>query len=88
MIGPGRVSLRPAAYLEGLTRPFAGAPGGIRTPNLLIRSQMLYPLSHGCWAAGQPGGQTARSKSSEIPSDGLIQFSWCLAQARFGGLSF
>jgi hypothetical protein len=26
----------------------AGAPGGIRTPNLLIRSQMLYPLSHGC----------------------------------------
>ena len=23
------------------------APGGIRTPNLLIRSQMLYPLSHG-----------------------------------------
>ena len=25
----------------------SGAPGGIRTPNLLIRSQMLYPLSHG-----------------------------------------
>ena len=24
-----------------------GAPGGIRTPNLLIRSQMLYPLSYG-----------------------------------------
>lgn len=23
------------------------APGGIRTPNLLIRSQMLYPLSYG-----------------------------------------
>ena len=22
-------------------------PGGIRTPNLLIRSQMLYPLSYG-----------------------------------------
>lgn len=30
--------------MEGL---FAGAPGGIRTPNLLIRSQMLYPLSYG-----------------------------------------
>ncbi len=28
--------------------PNTGAPGGIRTPNLLIRSQMLYPLSHGC----------------------------------------
>lgn len=25
----------------------SGAPRGIRTPNLLIRSQMLYPLSHG-----------------------------------------
>ena len=25
---------------------FAGALGGIRTPNLLIRSQMLYPLSY------------------------------------------
>jgi hypothetical protein len=24
-----------------------GAPVGIRTPNLLIRSQMLYPLSYG-----------------------------------------
>jgi hypothetical protein len=24
-----------------------GAPGGTRTPNLLIRSQMLYPLSYG-----------------------------------------
>ena len=24
-----------------------GAPEGIRTPNLLIRSQMLYPLSYG-----------------------------------------
>jgi hypothetical protein len=23
-----------------------GALGGIRTPNLLIRSQMLYPLSY------------------------------------------
>ena len=25
----------------------SGAPGEIRTPNLLIRSQMLYPLSYG-----------------------------------------
>jgi hypothetical protein len=36
------------------TRPFLvllsqpdSAPEGIRTPNLLIRSQMLYPLSYG-----------------------------------------
>jgi hypothetical protein len=37
-----------------LTHPFSGislarygAPEGNRTPNLLIRSQMLYPLSYG-----------------------------------------
>jgi hypothetical protein len=28
-------------------RLWCGAPEGIRTPNLLIRSQMLYPLSYG-----------------------------------------
>ena len=39
-----------------------GAPEGIRTPNLLIRSQMLYPLSYGrlhiqlFWLTDQPGG--------------------------------
>jgi hypothetical protein len=27
--------------------PDLRAPEGIRTPNLLIRSQMLYPLSYG-----------------------------------------
>jgi hypothetical protein len=32
---------------------FVGAPGGTRTPNLLIRSQMLYPLSYGRWAEGR-----------------------------------
>src|SRR5438105_4565569 len=26
---------------------FFGVPGGIRTPNLLVRSQTLYPLSYG-----------------------------------------
>ena len=31
-----------------------GAPGGIRNPNLLIRSQMLYPLSYG--RMPPPGG--------------------------------
>ena len=35
------------------------APEGIRTPNLLIRSQMLYPLSYGrrslvVWPTSQP----------------------------------
>ena len=33
--------------LPGSEEPgIIGAPEGIRTPNLLIRSQMLYPLSY------------------------------------------
>jgi hypothetical protein len=42
---------------RGLTCGDTGAPGGIRTPNLLIRSQMLYPLSHGCRL--RPAGRSA-----------------------------
>jgi hypothetical protein len=30
-------------------RPLSCALGGTRTPNLLIRSQMLYPLSYERW---------------------------------------
>jgi hypothetical protein len=35
------------------------APEGIRTPNLLIRSQMLYPLSYGrlCSIVSGGGGE-------------------------------
>jgi hypothetical protein len=48
---------------------FGCAPEGIRTPNLLIRSQMLYPLSygrrcstivHGRWSAEAPGFEPGR----------------------------
>ena len=35
-----------AGYLSVLGRSHPGAREGIRTPNLLIRSQMLYPLSY------------------------------------------
>jgi hypothetical protein len=31
---------------KALTCGYIGALGGTRTPNLLIRSQMLYPLSY------------------------------------------
>jgi hypothetical protein len=31
---------------QGLDLGICGALGGTRTPNLLIRSQMLYPLSY------------------------------------------
>src|SRR3954447_26937867 len=37
-----------------------GAPVGIRTPNLLIRSQMLYPLSY-----GRPPHQTTGPTTQE-----------------------
>jgi hypothetical protein len=36
-------------------RPAAGAPGGNRTPNLLVRSQTLYPLSYGRSDTAYPG---------------------------------
>ena len=35
-------------------RGLVGAPEGTRTPNLLIRSQMLYPLSYGRMALDGP----------------------------------
>ena len=39
------------------------APGGIRTPNLLIRSQMLYPLSYGRMATAK-GSRAVPSPSN------------------------
>jgi hypothetical protein len=33
--------------VKGMKALYIGAPGGIRTHNLLIRSQALYPLSYG-----------------------------------------
>src|SRR4051794_30144016 len=36
--------VRPLSWVRAVA---LGAPVGIRTPNLLIRSQMLYPLSYG-----------------------------------------
>jgi hypothetical protein len=41
------------------------ALGGTRTPNLLIRSQMLYPLSYKRWV---PCGNLVS----------LAEFGWCL----------
>ena len=34
------------AERQGYTDNF-GMPGGTRTPNLMVRSHLLYPLSHG-----------------------------------------
>ena len=61
--------------------PKIGAPGGIRTPNLLIRSQMLYPLSYGrirCFAIpiaesafATKYNATPRPKEGKIACSGL-----------------
>jgi hypothetical protein len=40
-------SARPAQLSHPVYGGAESAPEGIRTPNLLIRSQMLYPLSYG-----------------------------------------
>ena len=37
------------AAVKGRRAVDLGALGGTRTPNLLIRSQMLYPLSYERW---------------------------------------
>ena len=43
---PGKAKTRPDRISAGRTGFLSGAREGIRTPNLLIRSQMLYPLSY------------------------------------------
>jgi hypothetical protein len=47
-------------YGSWLTCDLASAPGETRTPNLLIRSQMLYPLSY-----GRNGGQVYGTGSTK-----------------------
>ncbi len=54
-----------------------GALGGIRTPNLLIRSQMLYPLSYERWWL-----DVVRTTSAKRESTG---FARCDAQVTPAG---
>ena len=44
----------PATPVNGVAGHHTGGADGIRTPNLLIRSQMLYPLSYGRQSRGWP----------------------------------
>ena len=69
-ISPGRTRQRPRLTL---IRAIRGryclnqcAPGGIRTPNLLIRSQMLYPLSYGRMGC-RPRVRAIRQPRHSIP---------------------
>src|SRR2546422_8581505 len=68
---------RPAA--ESLPASSACALGGIRTPNLLIRSQMLYPLSYERldndeqeYTRGALAGQSAPAARSADPPAPLV----------------
>src|SRR3954467_7748479 len=54
----GDTGLRPAVSVSTQS-----APEGIRTPNLLIRSQMLYPLSYGCVVPSRGGTKSYLSAS-------------------------
>ena len=47
------------------------APEGTRTPNLLIRSQMLYPLSYGRLLLGQSTHRLSRGDSGIRTREGL-----------------
>jgi hypothetical protein len=45
-MAPGKQQGHLSHREDGLDLLIRGALGGTRTPNLLIRSQMLYPLSY------------------------------------------
>jgi hypothetical protein len=59
----GCVAAPAAAFMLNM-----GAPEGIRTPNLLIRSQMLYPLSYGrmCSVFNCPADAVSRGGGERI----------------------
>ena len=59
-----RCSVPPALAPDG-----SGAPGGSRTPNLLIRSQMLYPLSYRRGAARLAPGACASERTARADLD-------------------
>src|SRR5450759_1450803 len=64
-----RPTRRPSEPTPGaFSRGKSGAPGGIRTPDHLIRSQVLYPLSYGRGAAsGSGSGQHLSRFGPERP---------------------
>src|ERR671937_984652 len=59
----------------GRARRAASAPGGSRTPNLLIRSQMLYPLSYRRRSVMVP----RRSKGPATEHLSGERRSWCMS---------
>jgi hypothetical protein len=81
--GDVNIGRRPAHEKAQVRRVSAwalgGALGGIRTPNLLIRSQMLYPLSYERldndeqeYTCGASAGQSAPAARSADPPAPLV----------------
>ena len=52
----------------------SGAPGGDRTPDLLVRSQTLYPLSYGRIIGGVDDG--TRTHKPPEPQSGALPLSY------------
>src|SRR3954471_1025041 len=90
--GNGKVLTRANKQTPSLTWDFS-ALGGIRTPNLLIRSQMLYPLSYERWWSRDSVGDSAacpfgpvdvRTKRSRLPTQRMTSHV-AVGGARAGG---
>ncbi len=54
-------------------RRCGGAPGGIRTPGLLIRSQTLYPLSYGRAVCAQASTWCPRDPSTALAQRNMVR---------------
>jgi hypothetical protein len=63
-----------AGRVPTVTSTFVGALGGNRTPNLLIRSQMLYPLSYE--RRLRVSESSDRPRSDLCPKFGVWHGSW------------
>src|SRR5262245_7193131 len=70
-LAPSTKNRRSAGWLAAA---WCGAPVGIRTPNLLIRSQMLYPLSYGRPVRRRPLARPAGLHENSRPRGGLRIF--------------
>ena len=67
----GNIKTMTRLRLNRIIRHFiGGVPGGIRTPNLLIRSQKLYPV--------ELQAQRCKIPSSKTQNPKVVAIVWCL----------
>ena len=63
MVGVGATEVQVATRVQEDGEKWTGTLGGNRTPNLLVRSQTLYPLSYEGIVAKSAGKYSSRKKS-------------------------